>query len=165
MKTTPRIHALSALLLALLLALLPASAAAVHQAAQAQSGAGMAPATAGPEHVQVQHILIGFNGSVPGKMITRTRADSKKLAYDVLKRARKGADFDSLVKKYTDDQAPGIYGMSNIGVTPAQGEYPRAGMVQSFGDVGFHLKPGKIGIADYDSAKSKFGWHIIKRLK
>jgi len=118
-----------------------------------------------PQHVQVQHILIGFTGSVPGKAISRSKDDAKKLAYEILERARKGEDFDELVRKYTDDSPPGIYGMSGAGVAPADGEYARDSMVAAFGNVGFSISPGNIGIADYDPAASPFGWHIIKRLK
>lgn len=118
-----------------------------------------------PQHVQVQHILIGFAGSVPGKAITRSKEEAKTLAYQVLERARKGEDFDELVRKYTDDSPPGIYGMAGAGVAPAAGEYARSGMVPAFGNVGFAISPGNIGMADYDPAASPFGWHIIKRLK
>ena len=38
-------------------------------------------------------------------------------------------------------------------------------MVAAFGDVGFKLDVGEVGMAPYDPAKSKYGWHIIKRLK
>jgi hypothetical protein len=38
-------------------------------------------------------------------------------------------------------------------------------MVPAFGNVGFSISPGNIGIADYDATASPFGWHIIKRLK
>ncbi|HVP39561.1 MAG TPA: peptidylprolyl isomerase [Candidatus Saccharimonadales bacterium] len=169
MKKTLSIPVAAALALALVI---PAAVRAAEQAPQSQPAAAKAapaksaPAkTAAAAHIQVQHILIGFNGTVPGKMITRTQAEAKKLAYEILKRARKGEPFDSLVKKYTDDQFPGIYGMSNTGVAPATGEYPREKMVPAFGDVGFGLKVGQIGIADYSKAKSQFGWHIIKRLK
>jgi len=118
-----------------------------------------------PQHVQVQHILIGFSGSVQGKAITRSKEEAKTLAYEVLERARKGENFDELVRKYTDDSPPGIYGMSGTGVAPAAGEYSRDGMVAAFGNVGFSISPGNIGIADYDATASPFGWHIIKRLK
>ena len=118
-----------------------------------------------PQHVQVQHILIGFAGSIPGKGITRTKEDAKKLAYEILEKARAGADFDSLVKQYTEDSPPGIYGMSGKGVAPGPGEYARDGMVPAFGNVGFAISPGNIGIADYDPAASPYGYHIIKRLK
>lgn len=122
------------------------------------------PATA-PQRVQVQHILIGFTGSVPGKMISRNKDEAKKLAYEILDRARKGEDFNELVAKYTDDSPPGIYGMCEKGLQPGPGEYTRDGMVAAFGNVGFNISPGNIGIADYDSQASPFGWHVIKRLK
>ncbi len=122
------------------------------------------PATP-PAHIQVQHILIGFKGSVPGKPITRSLEEARRLAYEILQRARDGEDFGKLVEKYTDDQAPGIYGMANTDVTPAQGEYPRKGMVPAFGDVGFELSVGNISIADYDKKTSPYGFHVIKRIK
>lgn len=118
-----------------------------------------------PQHIKVQHILIGFEGSVRGKPITRSKEEAKTLAYEILARARQGEDFDALVREYTDDSPPGIYGMSNFGIQPGPGEYPRNGMVPAFGDVGFSMSPGNIGIADYDPQKSPFGWHIIKRLE
>src|SRR3954466_10976094 len=78
-----------------------------------------------PDHIQVQHILIGFTGSVQGKRITRSKEEAKTLAYQLLDQARAGADFDALVRQHTDDSPPGIYGMSNIGVPPAKNEYAR----------------------------------------
>ena len=118
-----------------------------------------------PDHITIQHVLIGFKGSLPGKNITRTQDVAKKLAEEILARAKKGEDFDGLVKQYTDDSAPGIYSMSNNGVAPAEGEYARGRMVPAFGDAGFPLKVGEIGMASYDAAKSPYGWHIVKRLK
>ena len=118
-----------------------------------------------PDHIKVQHILISFKGKLPGKPITRTREEAKKLAYELLERAKGGADFDALVKEYTDDAHPGIYGMANNGVQAASGEFPRGRMVAAFGDTGFPLPAGGIGIADYDARKSPYGWHIVKRLE
>jgi hypothetical protein len=119
-------------------------------------------AGAEPEHIEVQHILIAFTGTRASKT-PRTQEEAKKLAYEVLEKAKKGEDFDALVKQYTEDQVPGKYKMYNKDVKPVQGEFPRTGMVAAFGDVGFKLKVGEIGIADYDPAKSPFGYHIIKR--
>ncbi|MGH7680674.1 MAG: peptidylprolyl isomerase [Candidatus Eiseniibacteriota bacterium] len=124
----------------------------------------MKPAMA-PAHIVVQHILIGFAGSVPGKPITRSKDEAKKLAYELLDKARRGANFDTLVTEYTDDRPPGIYKMAAIGVSHAMGEFPRENMVPAFGDVGFNISPGNIDIADYDTTKSPYGWHIIKRLQ
>ncbi len=117
-----------------------------------------------PEHITVQHILIGFRGSVPGKPITRTQEEARKLAYDLLAQAQGGTDFDQLVSKHTDDSPPGIYGMSNRGARPGPGEFPRDGMVPAFGNVGFPLQVGEFGVADFDARNSPYGWHIIKRV-
>lgn len=118
-----------------------------------------------PEHIQVQHCLIAYSGTLPGKTVSRTMDEARKLAYEILDRAKKGEDFDALVKKYTDDSHPGLYGMSNKGIAPGPGEYPRTGMVPAFGDVGFKLKVGEVSIADADPGKSPFGFHVIKRVK
>jgi len=118
-----------------------------------------------PDHIQVQHVLIAFSGSLPGQAVKRNKEEARALAYDLLKQAQDGADFDAMVKQYTDDSPPGIYGMSNLGVAPGPGEYPRNRMVAAFGDTGFPLEVGKIGIADFDPRTSPYGWHIVKRLK
>ncbi len=122
-------------------------------------------ATTEPEHIQVQHVLVGFSGSVPGKRITRTREEARALAYELLQKAQGGADFDALVREHTDDSPPGIYGMANRGVRPAAGEARREGMVAAFGDVGFRLQVGEYGVADFDQRASPFGFHIIKRIE
>jgi len=119
------------------------------------------------EHIEVQHVLIGFQGTVPGKTVTRTKAEAEKLANDVLERARKGEAMDGLVQQYTDDQFPGVYDLANNGVTPdkSKQEFPRSGMVKGFSDAAFGLSVGNVGMASYDPTTSPFGWHIIKRLK
>jgi len=120
-----------------------------------------------PERVEVQHLLVSFEGSIPKDTVTRTQAEAEALANELLEIARSGADFDSLVQKYTDDSHPGIYAMRNFEVEPLEGirEYARDGMVQGFGDVRFSLKVCKFGMAVFDSTASRYGWHIIKRLK
>jgi PPIC-type PPIASE domain len=118
-----------------------------------------------PAHIEVQHILVGFAGSVPGKGITRSRDEAKQLAYEILGKARRGEDFDQLVVQYTDDSPPGIYKMANTGVSVGPGEFQREGMVPAFGNVGFALSPGNIDVAEYDASASPYGWHVIKRLR
>lgn len=120
-----------------------------------------------PERVEVQHILISFKGAVPDEKVTRTQEAAEILAKELLERAKSGEDFDALVKEYTDDQHPGIYRMSNVGIPPdaAGQEFSRERMVKAFGDVSFSLKVNEIGMANYDPVASKYGWHIIKRLK
>jgi len=120
-----------------------------------------------PDHIRVQHILIGFKGSVPGKSITRTVEEAKALAYSLVDSAKSGVNYDDLVARHTDDSAPGIYGLANRGVTPAgpPTEYGRDQMVPAFGNVGFKLKLGEIGVADYDARNSPYGFHVIKRVE
>jgi hypothetical protein len=118
--------------------------------------------------VKVQHILVGFSGSVQGKEITRTREEAEKLTAELVEKAKSGADFDQLVSENTDDAAPGIYVMADLGVDtklyPGTA-YRRGGMVTGFGDVAFSLNVGEIGVAEYDATKSPYGWHIVKRLE
>jgi len=120
-----------------------------------------------PDRVAVQHILIAFKGSIPDPKVTRSRADAERLALEIFEKAKAGQDFDAMVKSYTNDSYPGIYKMTNRDVTPdpARQEFSRTKMVQAFGDVSFGLEVGGVGLAVYDSATSKFGWHIIKRLE
>jgi parvulin-like peptidyl-prolyl isomerase len=120
-----------------------------------------------PDRVVVQHILISFKGADPGIKAVRSREEAESLARRLFFEARQGADFDGLVKQYTDDSYPGIYRMSNVGIQPdgSRGERLRTRMVKSFGDISFRLKVGEIGMALYHPQNSRFGWHIIKRLE
>ncbi len=128
---------------------------------------GTAKSADEPDHIAVQHILIAFKGSIPKPAVTRSKDEAEKLALEVFERAKKGEDFDALVKEYTDDEYPGIYRMANKGITPDQSkqEYPREGMIKSFGDVGFSLAVNGIGLAEYHPQNCKYGWHIIKRIE
>jgi len=144
----------------------PASTTPDTTAAPTASTMPVAPTTP-PDHIEVQHVLIGFQGSIPGKTVTRTKAEAEKLAQEVLEKARKGDNMDALVQQYTDDQYPGVYDLANNGITPdpAKGEFKRSGMVKGFSDAAFGLSVGNVGISNYDPTTSPFGWHIIKRLK
>lgn len=120
-----------------------------------------------PEAVTVQHILIAYTGSVSGKKIERDKEEAARVADFVYRKALEGEDFGALVEQYTDDTAPGIYKMVNFGVPGDMGQdiYARAQMVAAFGDIGFPLAVGDIGMAAYDAKTSPFGWHIIKRIE
>ena len=117
-----------------------------------------------PDHITVAHVLISFAGT--RTEAKRSKAEAQKLAADVLARAKKGEDFDKLMKDLSDDPGGGVYMMSNRGVRKTHpDEFNRDDMVGAFGDVGFKLGVGGIGMSEYDARKSPFGWHIIKRLK
>ena len=126
-----------------------------------------------PDFITVQHILIGYKGSVPGKPISRSKDDAKKLAEQVFEQAKKKPDeFDAMVKKHTNDAHPGIYHMANAGqkgdLTSGDVKtmiFERGKMVGAFGNVGFKLEVGDVGMAPFDEKESPYGWHIIKRIK
>ncbi len=117
-----------------------------------------------PERIAIQHILISFAGA--GTPATRTREAAATLAGETLQRAQGGEAFEELVTALTDDSAPGIYRLCNTNIAPRDAdEFPRGRMVPAFGDVGFALAVGEIGVASHDPASSRYGWHIIKRLE
>jgi parvulin-like peptidyl-prolyl isomerase len=117
-----------------------------------------------PERITLQHILISFAGTQTEA--TRTKAEAEKLAKEVVERVKKGEDFTAIMKTLSDDPGGGVYSLANRGIRQqARDEYPREGMVPAFGDVGFALEVGGVGLAPFDPAASPFGWHIIKRLK
>jgi hypothetical protein len=124
-----------------------------------------APAGKEPDVITVQHCLIGFSGSVPGKPITRTKEEAKELAERLLKRLEDGDKFGEIINQFTDDSPPGIYKMTNNGARQVPGAYPRGQMVPAFGDTGFPLQVGEYGLAPFDEAKSPYGWHIVKRIE
>lgn len=114
---------------------------------------------------RVQHILIAFKGSVPGERVTRSKKEAEELARKILEEARaKPTDFDRLVKAHTDDQVPGVYELANFGVQARGAEFPRAQMVTGFGNVAFALKPGEVGLVEFDPQQSPYGYHILLRL-
>ncbi len=119
-----------------------------------------------PDRIAVDHILIGVrNPRFPsGK---RTESEARAFAYDLLGKLKAGEDWAAAKSTNSEDPPPGgPYAMANRGVAPAPtGEYPREGMVPAFGDVGFKLAVGEVGMADYDATKSPFGFHIIKRVR
>jgi hypothetical protein len=118
-----------------------------------------------PQRIVVQHILIGFKRSVPGKKIERTREQAKALGEELLRRARAGEDFGALVEKYTDDKPPGKYMLTNSGAPEVSGGRRREEMVPRFGDVAFGLAVSEIGLAAYSAGMSPYGYHVIKRLE
>lgn len=117
-----------------------------------------------PKVITVEHVLIAFKDT--GTKATRTKAEAQNLAYEILNRAKGGEDFTKLRKEFSDDSPTGgVYSLVNNGVAKEGDEYERTGMVPAFGDVGFRLKVGEIGVAEHDATKSPYGWHIIKRIK
>ena len=124
------------------------------------------PSKSEPDYITVQHCLIGFKGSIPGKSISRSKEEAQALATQLLAEAKAGANFEELIRKNTNDSPPGIYKMANYGkMAIGKGTFERDGMVPAFGNTGFPLQVGEFGLAEYDSRESPYGWHIIKRIE
>lgn len=117
------------------------------------SATAAASSTATPDAVAAQHILVAYKGakSAP-KEVTRSKADAKKRAEEVLGKAKGNADFSSLVAEYTDD--PGSKERAG-----SVGKFTRDKMVTPFSDAAFALPVGGVS----DVVESPFGFHVIKR--
>jgi peptidyl-prolyl cis-trans isomerase NIMA-interacting 1 len=124
---------------------------------QPQPTAVPAPPPKDEEKVSASHILVSYKGSrAAGPTTSRTKAEAKKRAEEVLKKS-KGAsldDFAALAKKYSDDPGSGPRGGD-------LGTFSRATMVKPFADAAFSLKPGDVS----EIIETDFGFHVIKRTR
>jgi peptidyl-prolyl cis-trans isomerase D len=96
-----------------------------------------------PEQVRASHILLKTEGK--DEAAVRTQAD------DLLKKAKAGADFAELAKRFSEDE----------GSAPNGGDldyFGRGRMVPEFDAVVFTMEPGQVS----DLVKTNFGFHIIK---
>ena len=104
-----------------------------------------------PEMVRASHVLIGTRDPATNAELPEDKKQAKrKLADDVLKRARAGEDFAKLAAEYSDDP----------GSKDKGGEYtfPRGQMVPEFESTAFSLRTNQIS----DIVTTQFGYHIIK---
>jgi peptidyl-prolyl cis-trans isomerase D len=102
-----------------------------------------------PNQVHVQHILFRTVGKTDAEV-----EEIKKKAEDVLKQAKKGAKFDELAKKHSED--PGSKDKGGDLSWIRQGQ-----TVPEFEKTAFSLAPGQIS----DLVKTQYGFHIIKVLE
>ena len=118
-----------------------------------QPAAPTPPPPAPEEQVGASHVLIMYKGSMrAGAEVTRSKDEAKKLAAEVLGKAKKGADFDGLAKQYSDE--PGAKVRAG-----KLGKFAKGAMVRPFADAAFALKPGEIS----NVVETDFGFHVIKR--
>jgi membrane-associated protease RseP (regulator of RpoE activity) len=126
-----------------------------------------------PENVTVQHVLIGCGDRAPtpaGKK--RSVEEARKLAEDILLRAKNGADFGDLVKTYSEDAGsvtktpPGSYTIMQDGKPkPTPDARGWSEWVPGFSVVSFALEVGDVAMTTADPELSPFGFHVIKRIK
>lgn len=104
-----------------------------------------------PDSVTVRHILIGTNDPQSGQQV-RDDSTGKKLVDSIQTAIKNGADFNTLVTKYSDDggskEKGGVYDY-----------FPQGQMVIPFNDFAFDNPVGAKGVV-----KTDFGYHYIEIL-
>lgn len=125
--------------------------AAQATAARAQPPTPPAQPQPGGERIRAQHVLVSYQGATRSRA-TRSKEEARKLAEQLLARARAGQDFGKLASDHSDD--PTAKARSGD-----LGYFDKTRMVKPFADAAFALKPGEIsGVVETD-----FGFHVIKR--
>ena len=99
------------------------------------------------EQVKAAHILV----SVPKDADAETTQKKRKLADELLKQLKNGADFSQLAKTHSDDK-------SNASQGGELGTFGRGVMVKEFEDAVFALRPGQLS----NVIQTPFGFHIAK---
>lgn len=94
------------------------------------------------EVVRASHILIEFGNN---------KDSALTFAKEILKRAKKGEEFETLARKYSQDKGSAINGGD-------LGYFGKGMMVKPFEDACFSAKPGDI----IGPVETQFGFHIIK---
>ncbi|MBI5559913.1 MAG: SurA N-terminal domain-containing protein [Deltaproteobacteria bacterium] len=102
-----------------------------------------------PGRVKARHILIRPDPKTKDK--EEARIDARKKAEELRSRVKKGEDFASLAKKYSQDPGSAKEGGD-------LGYFGRGMMVKPFEDAAFALKKGDISPA----VETEYGFHIIK---
>jgi parvulin-like peptidyl-prolyl isomerase len=105
------------------------------------------------EHAKVKHILVGWaevNADDP-RAKKRTRKELDKLVKDTVKKLKKGAAIEPLMKELSEDP-----GSADSG--EAYDVTPDAGLVEPFKKLSLRLQVGEVGVV-----KTQFGIHIIER--
>jgi peptidyl-prolyl cis-trans isomerase C len=104
-----------------------------------------------PEMVRASHILLStIDPETRASLADDKKLAKRKVAEDLLKRARAGEDFAKLAKEFSEDPGSRDNG----------GEYtfPRGQMVAEFESTAFALATNQIS----DIVTTQFGYHIIK---
>ncbi len=101
-----------------------------------------------PNRVHVEHVLLMTVGKTDAEV-----AEIRLKADDVLKQAKKGAKFEDLAKKYSEDPGTKDKGGDLGWITQGQ-------TVPEFEKTAFSLPKGSIS----DVVKTQYGFHIIKVL-
>lgn len=106
--------------------------------------------------IKVKHILISpdTTNDMTSEDKTKAENDAKKEAEDIIKKLKKGEDFDKLAEKYSDDTATAKKGGDLGWVSTGD-------MVEEFDAAAFKLEKGKYTTSP---VKTTYGYHVIYKL-
>lgn len=111
------------------------------------------PLSGEPARVSVKHILVKFKGAKnAAPEIARSREEACLRAVEVRDKLRGGADFDALVKEYSDENGAA----SRAG---SLGSVERRDLAKPFADAAFELSVHQMS----DVVETEFGFHVIYR--
>lgn len=106
-----------------------------------------------PAKVTVKHILVRYAGSKNAEAsIKRTREEACLRAMEARDKLREGADFEEMVKQYSEEPGAASRGGS-------VGEIERSMVVKPFADAAFELSVNQMS----DVVETEFGFHLIVR--
>lgn len=96
-----------------------------------------------PEQVRASHVLLKTEG--------KNEDDVKKLAEEIAAKAKAGADFAALAKRYSEDESNNTKG-GDLDF------FGRGAMVPEFDQAAFSMEPSQVSAP----VKTSFGYHVIK---
>jgi len=103
---------------------------------------------------QIKHILVGWKGTDQDpRADKRTKAEAEGVVKGLLAQIKSGADFDALMKQYSED--PG-----SASLAKAYTVSPDASLVIEFKQLGLRLQLNEVGVVE-----SEYGFHIMKRIE
>ncbi|MGX4601528.1 peptidylprolyl isomerase [Faecalimicrobium sp. JNUCC 81] len=103
------------------------------------------------DKVRASHILISTVDENNKPLSEAKKAEAKKKAEDILKKAKSGEEFANLAKEYSDDKGSGTKG-GDLDF------FEKGAMVPEFEAAAWGLKVGEIS----ELVETQFGYHIIK---
>ena len=99
-----------------------------------------------PKTVEARHILFKVDAGAPGDVVDAAR----EKAQEVLDLVRKGEDFASMAKQYSEGPSKENGGQL--------GAFKKEDMVAPFSEKAFSMEQGEVS----EPVRTQFGWHLIK---